>query len=309
MEKLGIIVNVNASGNKRDKELPSKIKDIIGESALLRVTSELSELNDVAHEFSKKEIEVVGISGGDGTLHHTLTNLFHAYKEKIPRVFFMCGGTMNTIAKASGLRKNQLEVLKKVKECLYNKIPVKVIKKNLIKIGNKFGFILGGGLVTSLLNEYYSGEERGPKKAARVVWMLARAAIIRGKEYKRLFPVVRGLVKADGIIRKFESLTAFLGATVNEIGLGFHITYMGGKTENGFHFLASELSPFEYVLRLPKLYFGIPIKSRKVFDRICERVEMEFEDDVYYTIDGDMYLTEGKKLCAEFGPSIEILAP
>jgi len=309
MEKVGVIVNLNASGNKKDKELPSKIKDIIGESALLRVTSELSELNDVAHEFSKKEIEVVGISGGDGTLHHTLTNLFHAYKEKIPKVFFMCGGTMNTIAKASGLRKNQLEVLKRIKESIKNKVPVEVVKKNLIKIGEKFGFILGGGLVTSLLNEYYSGEERGPKKAAKVVWKLAKSAIIKGKEYERLFPVMKGVLRGDGFVRAFESLTAFIGATVNEIGLGFHVTYMGGKTERGFHFLTAELSPFEYVLRLPKLYFGIPIKSKKVFDKICERVEMEFERDVYYTIDGDMYLTEGKKLCAEFGPSIEILAP
>jgi len=309
MEKVGIIVNVNASGNKKDRELPSKIKDIIGEFALVRVTSELSELNDVAHEFNKKEIEVVGISGGDGTLHHTLTNLFHAYKEKIPKVFVMCGGTMNTIAKASGLRRNQLEVLKRIKEYFHGNIPVKVVKKNLIRIGNRFGFIIGGGLVTSLLNEYYSGEERGPKKAARVVWRLARAAIIKGKEYKRLFPVVKGVLKADGLFCRFESITAFLGATVNEIGLGFHITYMGGKTDKGFHFLVSELSPFEYVLRLPELYFGIPIKSKKVFDRICEKVEMEFEDDVYYTIDGDMYLTEGKRLCAEFGPSVEILAP
>ncbi len=307
MEKVGIIVNVNASGNKRDKELPSKIKNIIGDSAFLRVTSELSELNDVAHEFSEKDIEVVGISGGDGTLHHTITNLFYAYKARIPKVFFMCGGTMNTIAKASGLRKNQLEVLKKLKEAVKSGISIPVVKKNLIKIGEKFGFIVGGGLVSSLLNEYYSGEERGPKKAAKVVWKLAKSAIMKGKEYERLFPVVKGFLKTDGVFRTFESLTAFLVATVHEIGLGFRVTYLGGKTDKGFHFLASELSPFEYVLRLPKLYFGIPLKSKKVFDRICVNVEIEFEKDIYYTVDGDMYLTEGKRLYAEFGPSVEIL--
>lgn len=310
MKRAGIIVNLNASGNKRNKELSSKIKDIIGEMALVRVTSELSELNDITHEFCEKEVEVVGISGGDGTIHHTLTNLITVYKGRmLPKVFFMCGGAMNTISKASGLKRNQLKVLKRVKEYLQNKIAMGMIKKNLIKIGEKFGFIFGGGLVSSLLNEYYSGESRGPKKAAEIVWKLAKSALIGGKECDRLFPLLKGVLKADGIVRTFDSLTGFLGATLDEIGLGAHVTYRGGKTEGGFHFLASELSPLEYVLRIPKLYFGIPLKSEKVFDRICGRVEMEFEDEVYFIIDGDIYLTKGKKLCAEIGPSIEILAP
>lgn len=310
-ESVGIIVNTHASGNKKDKEIPSKLKKIIGNEALIKVTSELSELNEIAHEFAEKRVDIVGISGGDGTLHHTISNLLKAFgREKLPKIFILCGGTMNTVAKATGLKENQLKTIKKIKGFLDGKRGCKILKKRMIKVGEKFGFILGGGLVTSLLNEYYSGEERGPLKAARVVWKLINSAIKRGADYERLFPVISGKIKIGEEEKSFERLTAFLGATVGEIGLGFKVTYRGGKDEKGFHFLASELTPLQYVLRLHKLYLGIPIKHRAlIFDDVVERIEMEFATEVSFTIDGDMYITSGKRLCAEAGPFVEILAP
>lgn len=307
-EKVGIIVNPHASGNRKIQNLVARIKNIIGNRAYLEVTENLTHLKDIAKQFVERGITLLGISGGDGTLHHTITTFINILKKgELPKIFLLCGGTMNTIATALKIKEKQERALAKIKEYLDGKRSARIIEKSLIKIEEKYGFIFGGGLVSTFLNEYYSGDERGPLKAAKVIWRFMKTAIFKTEDYKRLFPEFRGRIKTPEGGREFEKLTAFIGATVREIGLHFKITHRADST-NKFHFLATEFSPYHIILRIPKLFFGIPIEHPLLMESVTENVEIELDRPFLYTMDGDIYTAENSHLIAELGPSIKIIS-
>ena len=58
--------------------LPSEVH-LVGSHGNAESTKTFDDLYRVCEEFKKERIDVLGISGGDGTLHHTLTAMiqFH----------------------------------------------------------------------------------------------------------------------------------------------------------------------------------------------------------------------------------------
>src|SRR5262245_52846991 len=78
---------------------------LIGSRGAAEATRPLDHLYRVAEEFKKAEIDMLGLNGGDGTIHHTLTAFSKAYGDQpLPQVALLRGGTMNTICNSLGLK-------------------------------------------------------------------------------------------------------------------------------------------------------------------------------------------------------------
>src|SRR5215470_977396 len=105
MPGIGVITNPRSRANLRDPSKARKLGYLIGSHGSAQATKSLDDLYRVCEEFKKERIDVLGISGGDGTLHHTLTAMIRTYGDELalPPVAILRGGTMNTIARSFGI--------------------------------------------------------------------------------------------------------------------------------------------------------------------------------------------------------------
>ena len=76
----------------------------LGDHGVVREAGSIDELYRVAEDFRSLDIDVLGISGGDGTNGVTITGFLDVYQgSALPQIAFLRGGTMNTAANSVGV--------------------------------------------------------------------------------------------------------------------------------------------------------------------------------------------------------------
>ena len=98
MPKIGLISNPRSQRNRRGLDA---IGAVIADSAdVIHVaTDTCRELDQVLAEFARRDVGVVLINGGDGTVQTVLTCLFEAPSfERLPYVAILPRGMANTTA-------------------------------------------------------------------------------------------------------------------------------------------------------------------------------------------------------------------
>src|SRR3982751_5036060 len=99
MPGIGLITNPRSRVNRKDPSRLRRLGYLIGSHGQSQATRSLDDLHRVCEDFHRERIDVLGISGGDGTMHHTLTAMVRAYgTDPLPPVAIPRGGTMNTVA-------------------------------------------------------------------------------------------------------------------------------------------------------------------------------------------------------------------
>ena len=99
MSGIGIILNPHSRSNRQNPERIKRLGFIVGDKGSCKLTNDIRDLPEIVHEFREKQIDILGISGGDGTNHCTLTTFINEYKDTpLPTIAFLRGGTMNAIA-------------------------------------------------------------------------------------------------------------------------------------------------------------------------------------------------------------------
>src|SRR5579871_3462488 len=105
MPGIGLITNPRSRANVRDPSKTRKLGYLIGSHGTAEATTSLDDLYRVCEELKRARIDVLAISGGDGTLHHTLTAMIKTWgDQELPQVAVLRGGTMNTVANSLGIR-------------------------------------------------------------------------------------------------------------------------------------------------------------------------------------------------------------
>ena len=104
MAGIGVIVNPKSRRNLRDPGAALRLARKLGDHGVLRRASSIDELYRIAEDFRRLDIDVLAISGGDGTGHVTLTGFLDVYGgAMVPQVALLRGGTMNTVANSVGV--------------------------------------------------------------------------------------------------------------------------------------------------------------------------------------------------------------
>src|SRR5262249_29486203 len=139
-------------------------------------------------------VDVIGISGGDGTIGRTLTAVLGVYGDApLPRIAFLRGGTVNTILRGLGLTLGGCEMLRCI---LADK--VRIHRRHILQIGDTNGFIFGSGAVASFCKAYY---ETGAPSVGMSALLLARAVgstLVHGSFSRRLTARFKAHVTVDG---------------------------------------------------------------------------------------------------------------
>src|SRR5580704_2058769 len=172
MGGIGVVVNPRSRKNLRDPRAEYRLARRLGNHGVVRAARSIDELYHIAEDFRRVDIDVLAISGGDGTNHVTLTGFLDVYGgAMIPQVALLRGGTMNTVANSVGIGPGRPEGLlgRLVRE--YAKrgaLELENVSRHVMRIGApgggkpQYGFLFGTGVMHGFLAEYYRGGQPSP---------------------------------------------------------------------------------------------------------------------------------------------------
>lgn len=310
MPGIGLVFNPRAGGNRRDPGVPARLARRLGDHGVVAVPRSLDELFRAAEDFRRQDISVLGIAGGDGTNHVTLTGFDNVYGETpLPTVALLRGGTMNTVANSLGLPKGKPEgLLDRLVRHYVAEPDLESFQRPTMRIDGKLGFLFGTGVVPGYLKEYY---ETGAPSSWTAVKTLARAcasAAVSGAMIKRMTAPLEAEVTADGKVWTPRSFITIAAGTITDIGLGFHLFHRATERDDAMHLIGIHATAFGCVVDLPRIFQAKPMRDGKATDALVRQAVIRTADGspLAFTIDGD--LLEQPTGCVELalGPRVRI---
>lgn len=151
MARLGVITNPRSQKNKAGL---AEINSLLASQPEARhvTLGSVAEIPEILNDFARREIDVIAIAGGDGTVQSVLTSLFseRSYKE-LPRLAVIPRGMTNMIAGDVGLRRRGLGGLNHLLETLSEgSLDSVTVRRRILRLENarglppQYGMFLGG---------------------------------------------------------------------------------------------------------------------------------------------------------------------
>lgn len=295
--------------NQRDPSSMRKLGYLIGSRGSAEATRSLDDLYRVAEEFKHAQIDILGINGGDGTIHHTVTAFVKTYGEQpMPTIAILRGGTMNTIANSYRIKGDPAKLLFDVVDKYHNNEPFDTFDSEILAVGDKYGFIFGTGIIYNFLEAYYGTGQPSPSVAARLIGRIILSALVGGKLVKQITRRFHARVTVDGDTWARDDFMSVAAACVEQAGLGFKPFYRWNE-EGHFQILGIHVpSPLGFIGELPRIYRGRPIRRDKVIDSTAREVVFNHDGPIQYMIDGDRYTADGT-LRLGIGPKLRFIRP
>lgn len=308
MPGIGVILNPYSKKYKKDPTKAKKMSFIVGDKASCRATDDLGDLRRVAEEFKTRDIDILAISGGDGTIHCTLTNFIEVYGEKpLPKIAFLRGGTLNNVAYSLGIKGNPENILSSLLMQYHGDIPLKTKQLMLTKINNEYGFIFGCGFVFRFMEFYYKKGDLSPLGALTTLIHTIWSSAFNGKLVRHMCERTDGEVIVNGKKWPYANYSAIYTGSINQLGLNARISYLVDQYPNQFHALGFSTYARNVVSYVPWMYRGVPSGCPNLIEQPATEMIINMEKPLGYTIDGDMKapVKEFKISC---GPMLTVLA-
>ncbi len=279
--RLALVTNPFARKNRRDPDLRARLLAGLGPGALDLAPEGDDGWHEVARRLLDENIDAVGVSGGDGTMHCLLTALAKRSPDSDwPAIAVLRCGTMNTLAANLGVRGRPEVLAARMRDSHPVEVPC-------LKVGEHVGFLFGVGLAVSYLQAYYAGTP-GPIGGA---WLVAR--VVAGLPFQtRLVREIVRLqnfrVEVDGQPWQVESWRALGAGTVPSLGLGFQTcpnTPTPGRLEAyGFGGVG-----WSVVRNMHRMRLGLDLIGSNAPQALAQRVVIEADEDMPYMVDGDLF--------------------
>jgi diacylglycerol kinase (ATP) len=325
---IGVVVNPRSRRNLRDPQAASRLARTLGDSGVVREARSIEELYRIAEDFRRDGIDVLAISGGDGTNHVTLTGFIDVYGgATMPQVALLRGGTMNTVANSVGVSKGRPEgILGRLLRDYARRAsgPLENVERHVMRIRPRdprqggrthYGFLFGTGVVAGFLAEYYRGGEATPLVAAKTLARAIGSALVGGEMIRRMARPFRGSVTfeedslggGDGGSWGERDYLALAAGTIANIGLNFRPFHRYAEKPGRFHMLGIHASPVAFVKELPRIHREEAMRPGKTYEAVSSRATIRSADGaVRYMIDGDLHETRGE-LDVAIGPRVKLL--
>ncbi len=305
----GVLINELAGRRKSwETRLRRAFPDLFGNNELAAVTKRPKQVPSEIDKMLNAGIEYLVICGGDGTMQVSLSELIsqcRARKRAIPGIIPLKGGTINSLAQALGVNLEPDRHLQRFLECYETRSFSRIKKHKLLQVGDSYGFVLGMGSIAEFIRVYNESGHYGQGAVIRLIGKLAFSLFFKTSS-RKLFRPMNAKVAVDGEKTSFEKHTVLIATTIKKTGFGLHIGYRLQDDFDRFHVWCTP-RPIKYMAhQFPKFYFGLPLKTNPLLDKLAERVEIDVKEKTTYTLDGEIYYTD-KKIEVTWGPGIEFI--
>lgn len=289
MPGIGVISNANARLNKISPLLKDSLNFIVGRRGEVVSTYSLEDVGQAVRDFKRYEVDIIAISGGDGTIHRTIEGLLREYDNVvIPPLLLLPSGTQNMIPRSFGIRNNSITTMLLALTQYKHNIPMRVIRRNLLRVNNHFCFLFGIGTATRFLREHY---KRGTSHfhAATLLGIYVWEGLRHGLKAQRILaPMKMQACVDDGPVYNIAPNTVFCSFT-EEIAMHFRLFPRAGWQKDRFETLVAHSSIHETVISLPFLWWGTHMKLPHIERKLVSSMWMKLETPEPFTLDGDLY--------------------
>ncbi len=264
---------------------------IVGDKGSCHTTKDLSDVEKLAAEFKSRNIEILGISGGDGTIHKTLTTFIKVYgNDALPKIALLRGGTMNNLSNCLNVRGAPEKILSNLILRYHEDIPFEETEMDILKINNDYGFLFGMGLVSRFIDDYNQHKEGDPTpwRAFSLLTLAMFSAAMNGNRALELCKRFDARITVDGKPAPFKNFMMIFAGTMDNFGLHFRPLYRARETPGKFQFVGISTTPRNLLFTFPQAFMGRPSGSEDYFDVAGSHAVLEFDQPHRYTIDGDM---------------------
>lgn len=308
MAGIGVVVNPRASGNRGRSGAAARLAAVVGADGEVVETENLEALEATLRRFHDRGFDVIAVSGGDGSLCHAISRAVPLWGEDgLPPFVALRGGTINNVSRTIGGPTRPEALLGKVMSGYRARRPFATMDRPLLRAnGEIYGSIVGAGLITHFLEEYYEGRDPGPARAAGMLVRCGISWLGRGSYIRRIVPVLEGSAECDGEALPYTSFTLVLASSVGHIGLGVRPFYLSGRKRGYFHVLAGPATPGQLLSRLARFRRGFPADLDTLYDNMARRFRIEFAEPQSFTVDGELFPAV-RTLVVEAGPAVRFV--
>ncbi|HTO53085.1 MAG TPA: diacylglycerol kinase family protein [Myxococcota bacterium] len=291
MKAPGVVVNARARRARKDRSLGERLARFVPDD-YVSFTESLDDVSSALARFRELGTEHLLLVGGDGTVGGTLTPLLRAWGgAPLPTVTLTPGGTVNTIARSLEARHGAEQTLERM---LDGAAPALDVTRPLVWVEPedappRAGLIFVNGVAARWLEQYYEGDELGPRAAAQLVGRIARSALTGTRLARELFESRRVAIVVDGEHLDVERFTIMGASSVRDIGLGFRPFRSAGSYEDRIHFLYTDAGPARVCLELPAQRLGISGPGTCLRHFSPRTIELRFAAPEPWSVDADLY--------------------
>ena len=307
MPGIGVILNPYSRSNRKNPYRAEELGFIVGDKGSCHATHDIADVKKLAQEFKERQVEVIGISGGDGTYQKTLTALIDVYGEiPLPLIALLGGGTMNNVVGALGIRGTPETILSRLIYRYHQDFPFKLAELPLLKVNEQYGFLFGNGLAYRFLCDF--NRVKGPTKWTALRMLLASVfgALFHTKKGLALCERIDADVSLDGKPWPFKNYSSIFAGTVKTLGLGFHALYRANKEPGRFQICGFSLPPRQVIWSFPLLLLEKKIPSENWCDDLASQVQIHYREPQGFMLDGELY-PPAKKITLALGPTLKII--
>jgi len=270
----------------------------------------VDDIEAIALEFKEREIDILALSGGDGTTSFTLTAFKKVYGDHpLPSIALLRGGTMNTVANGIGVRRGGPEgLLRRLLGAESSGRALKSKSVGTLRMNGQLGFITGVGVIPAFLREYYEAGDPypTPMTAFKLLSRAVGGAFVGGALAKKVADPIACDVWVDGEAWPTASYLTIGAATVPQIGLGFTPFYRCDSARDRFHIVGFTCSKVGFVSALWPIFRGQPTDPGYTRETLTSQARIkQLNGPTLYTIDGEVL--EADELVIELGPRVEIV--
>jgi diacylglycerol kinase family enzyme len=307
---VGVVVNPNALGVRRDPSIARRLREVLGDDGEVFETHTPVELRAAVDALADRGCDLVCICGGDGTNLSTISRLIERMGEdRLPRLAILRGGTVNTVAKNLGIRGTPVEMLARIVARVRAGEPLDDVGQDLIAVNGMHGFLFAAGMGARFLEAYYGAPAQGVAAAGALAARTIASSLLQGSYARWLFHPVEIELHADGERVPIERARLVVISTVRDVGIGMRVAWRAGTTPGRFHLVASALPTRAMALQLHKVVAGRRLASDGPThaDRLAARVELRFAGPQSFTLDGELF--RGDHVTVGIGPRVRIVIP
>ncbi len=308
MPGIGVISNANARLNKVSPLLKDSLNFIVGRRGEVVSTYSLEEVGLAVRDFKRYDVDMIAISGGDGTIHRTIEGLIREYgDDEMPPLLLLPSGTQNMIPRSFGIRNNSIATMLLALTRYKHNIPMRVIRRNLLTVNEHTAFLFGIGVPTRYLRAHYA---RGTSHmhAASLLGIYIWEGMRKGIKAQRLLEPMRMTCSMDGGPPVEMTPNAIFCSFTEEIALHFRCFPRAGWQQGSFETLITESSIASTIASLPLLWFGTTLPLPQMRRKMLSSMHMQLETPEPFTLDGDLYnpVTEFR---IGVGPELRFVVP
>lgn len=289
MSGIGIILNPHSRSNLKNPNRADQLGFIVGDKGSCHETHDLKDVERLAREFKKRDIEILGISGGDGTIHITLTTFIKVYGDApLPKIAFLRGGTMNNIPNAVGVKGSPEKILSNLILKYHEDKEFTLAEIDILNINGHYGFLFGMGAVYNFIEDYLRTDEK--PSPARGMYVLSKCIVLgllQTKYARKICERFDARITIDGELSPFKNYTMLMAGTIETLGFGFNPLYRARTNPGEFQFVGISTTPRGLLFTFPHALMSRPSKSDNYYDRMGKQMVLAFDQPMPYQIDGE----------------------